>query len=274
MAGRRPSPPNPPGAHFLHDRALIRRLVRASAAGPGRLVLDLGAGHGAITFPLAATGARVLAVERDPRLAAGLRRRVAGQPLVTVVQADVREVPLPRRQFLVVASIPFAATTALLRRLAGDPAARFGGAELIIAWGVARWLTAPVPRDAETAWWTARYEFVLAGRVPAASFRPSPAVAAAHLSVRPRRLSSCAHGQRLLRPLVQAAYRRPGLPVDDLVRQVTAGRGGGPRRLLARSGIAPDTPGARLTAVQWHVLAETLAGSHPQRGGLAAGRPG
>lgn len=267
MAGRRPWPPQPAGAHFLHDRPLIRRLVRASAAGPGQLVLDLGAGHGAITLPLAATGARVIAVERDPRLAAGLRRRLAGQPLVTVVETDLREVPLPRREFLVVANIPFATTTALLRRLAGDPAARFGGGELITAWGVARWLTAPVPRDAETAWWAARYEFRLAGRVPAASFRPRPAVAAAHLSVRPRPLASCGRGQRLLRPLLQAAYRRPGLPADDLVRQVAGSSGGGARRLLARAGAAPGTRAAGLTAGQWHELALLLAGTRSRQPG-------
>ncbi len=263
MPGRPPPAPNPAGAHFLHDRPLIRRLVRASAAGPGRLVLDLGAGHGALTLPLAATGARVVAVERDPRLAARLRRRLAGQAAVTVVEADLREVPLPRREFLVVANIPFGVTTALLRRLAGDPGVRLGAAELITAWGVARWLTAPVPRDAETAWWTARYEFRLTAAVRPGSFTPRPAVTAAHLSLRPRPLATSAAGQRLLRRLLRAAYRRPAAAVDDLLRSAAAGPPPRARRLPGQCGIDPGAPAAGLTAAQWHDLAVSLAGRHP-----------
>jgi len=124
--------PNPPGAHFLHDRALTARLVRASGACDGSLVLDLGAGRGAITGALARSGARVIAVERDARLAAVLRRRFEGQQRVGVAEADLITVPLPRREFLVVASPPFSVTTALCRRLLGDPALHLAGAELII----------------------------------------------------------------------------------------------------------------------------------------------
>jgi len=131
VPGRPPSAPNPAGAHFLRDRALIGRLVRASGAGPGRLVLDLGAGRGALTAALSAAGARVIAVERDARLAAGLRQRFDGDPAVRVVEADLRSFPLPRREFLVVASPPFSLTTALCRRLLGDPAVPLAGGQLI-----------------------------------------------------------------------------------------------------------------------------------------------
>lgn len=262
MPGRRASAPNPAGAHFLRDAALIAQLVRASGAGEGRLVLDMGAGHGAITAALASSGARVIAIERDPRCAAGLRRRVAGHPRVSVVEADLREVRLPRRDFLVVASVPFSITTALLRRLAGDPSVPLAGAELLVAWGVARWLTARVPRDAETAWWTARYQMRIACRVPAASFAPPPRVAAAHLSIRPRPLAASAEGQRLLRLLLRAAYRWPDVPLHQAVRDVAA-RGGqqgaGVRRLLSRAGISPDARAAQLSAEQWHGFAMLLA---------------
>ena len=88
-------------------------------------MLDLGAGYGAITAALAVSGARVIAVERDPRSAAVLRRRVSRNPLVSVVEADLREIPLPHRDFLVVANIPFAISTFLLRRLAGDSRCRW-----------------------------------------------------------------------------------------------------------------------------------------------------
>lgn len=228
-------------------------------------MLDLGAGRGAITAALAASGARVIAIERDPRRAAGLRRRMAGHSRVSVVEADLREVPLPRRDFLVVASVPFSITTALLRRLAGDPSVPLAGAELITAWGVARWLTAPVPRDAETAWWTARYQMRIAGRVPAASFTPQPRISAAHLSIRPRPVAASAEGQRALRLLLRAAYRWPDAPLHDVAREA-AGRGRAPsaggrlRRVLPRAGLAPDSRAAGLTADQWHRLAMLLTG--------------
>jgi 23S rRNA (adenine-N6)-dimethyltransferase len=252
VAGRPPLAPNPAGAHFLHDRALIAQLARACGAGDGRLVLDLGAGLGAITAGLAARGARVIAVERDPRLAAALRRRFGHDPRVRVVEADLRTVPLPRREFLVVASPPFSLTTALCRRLLGDPAVRLAGAELVIERGAARWLSGKRPRDRETAWWAARYEMRLARPVSAAAFVPPPGADAARLSVRPRPITSSAPAQRQLRTLLRAAYRRPG----DRADAVLPGR----RRLLLHAGLDPRTPVAEVTAQQWHDLALLLVG--------------
>ena len=178
---------NPAGAHFLTDRRLIDQLVRASGAGAGDLVFDMGAGYGALTAPLARTGARVIAIELDPRLAERLRRRFDGEPQVGVVEDDLRRVPLPRRPFRVVASPPFALTTLLCRRLLGDRSIQLSGAELILEWGAAKWLANPEPRDRETARWAARYEMRLVRRVPAASFSPPPKSDAAYLRIRRRR---------------------------------------------------------------------------------------
>jgi 23S rRNA (adenine-N6)-dimethyltransferase len=252
VAGR-PLAPNPAGAHFLRDRRLITQLARASGARTGGLVFDLGAGSGAITAGLAATGAGVIAVERDPKLAARLRRRFDGTPNVRVVEADLRTIALPRRDFLVVASPPFSLTTALCRRLLGDPAVPLAGAELIVQWGAARWLTARRPRDAETAWWTARYQIHLTQVINSACFAPPPRVNAAWMSVRPRPVPVSAR----LRAIVQAAYRRPGTRTDIAL----AGR----KRLLLRAGVDPAAPVAEVTADQWHRLAVLLDGGVPDR---------
>lgn len=263
MPGRRPVPPNPAGAHFLRDRALIKQLVRGSGACTGKLVFDLGAGCGAITTALAAAGAQVIAVECDPRLAARLRRRFDGQPRISVVEADLRHVPLPRRDFLVVASPPFSVTTALCRRLLGEPAVPLAGAELILQWEAARWLAAPVPRDAETAWWACRYRISVSRRVRATSFLPPPATDAAQVSVGRRPGIASPGGQRDLRRLLRTAYNRRSEPLDRVLSGLQPGSsllpGGSLRTVIVQAGVSPRTRAALVTAEEWAAIGRQLA---------------
>ena len=53
------------------DPAWADRLVADSGVSRGDLVLDIGAGDGALTEPLLERGARVIAVELHPGRAAG-----------------------------------------------------------------------------------------------------------------------------------------------------------------------------------------------------------
>jgi 23S rRNA (adenine-N6)-dimethyltransferase len=111
-----------------------RRLVAHANIQPGERVYDLGAGTGLITTALVAAGALVIAVERDPNLARKLRTRFAATPAVTVLEADLAEVPF-RAPFKVVANPPFNRTAALLRRLLADapaPGAPAPGAAALV----------------------------------------------------------------------------------------------------------------------------------------------
>lgn len=240
---------NPSGVHFLRDRTVIAGLVRSAGVGPGDLVVEFGAGPGVITAALAGTGARVLAVERDDAFVRRLRRRFADRP-VRVVHEDLRRVPLPTRPYAVVANLPFGVTTAALRRLL-DGDGPLLGADLLVEWGLARRLTEPVPRDAGTAWWSARYELRIARRVPASAFSPPPRVAAAHLRVRPRAVDRRA--LRTLRALLAAAYRRPDASVAAALGTVlTHGRA---HRLARSTGISPPAPAGTVTPPEWLALA-------------------
>jgi 23S rRNA (adenine-N6)-dimethyltransferase len=93
-----------PSQHFLR-RAVANELVRDARLRQDDLVVDLGAGTGRLTAELARAARRVVAVELDPGLAARLTGRWAN---VEVVEADARDVHLPREPFRVVANLPFA----------------------------------------------------------------------------------------------------------------------------------------------------------------------
>ncbi len=94
------------GWHRLADE-WAARVVAAAEVRPGELVLDIGAGTGALTRHLVRAQARVVAVELHPGRAALLRQRF---PDVTVIEADAVHLRLPARPFRVVASPPYAIT--------------------------------------------------------------------------------------------------------------------------------------------------------------------
>jgi 23S rRNA (adenine-N6)-dimethyltransferase len=160
-------------------------------------VLDLGAGGGVIVAALASAGAHVRAVELDAAALRQLRSRFAGDSRVEVVAADATRVRLPDEPFAVVANLPFAAGTAILRRLLGDPRVPLTQLDAIVEWGLATKRTAVWPSTLLGCTWGARYELRLVRRVPRGCFAPPPGVDAAVLRATRR--------QEPLVPLRQAA---------------------------------------------------------------------
>ncbi len=168
------------GWHQLDSR-WAERLVADAGIAPGELVLDVGAGHGALTAPLVAAGARVIAVETHPDRVRHLRHRFGNE--VVVVNADARDLRLPRRPYRVVANPPFAVTTALLRRLL-QPGSRLLSAHLILQDQAARRWAGPAAPGLGR--WGRTFQSSLGARIPRAAFRPRPHVAVRILVIRRR----------------------------------------------------------------------------------------
>lgn len=82
-AGARVAGPGVVGA-VASPRDFASRFVRA-----GELVFDVGANVGERSALYLSLGARVVAVEPQPRLAAGLRERFAGEPGFTLIEAGL-----------------------------------------------------------------------------------------------------------------------------------------------------------------------------------------
>lgn len=170
------------GQHFLVPR-LAADLVRNTGVTRGDLVVEIGAGTGVLTNELAQRAGRVVAVELDPVLVRRLRDRFAGQRSVRVVGCDVLDFRLPDEPFRVVANVPFAWTTAILRRLLDDPANALLRADLIVQWGAAVKRCSQRPSTLLTMSWAPWYELTITRRLPPSSFRPPPPCDAAVMTV-------------------------------------------------------------------------------------------
>lgn len=177
------------GQNFLVDQTLIRRLVGTLDITPGELIVDIGAGRGALTFACAAAGAHVIAIERDPvwarQLADAVRER--GLPShIDVIQADALAWPLPDEPFRVVANPPFGMSTDLLARLLDDPLRAPGRCDLILQLDVVRKRCHTPPDTLRSAAWAPWWTFEAGALIPRTAFRPVPRVDAALLTIRPR----------------------------------------------------------------------------------------
>ena len=120
------------GQNFL-QADVAKTVVAGASFQPSDLVVEIGAGLGSLTFPLAQWVSQVLAVEVDPVLAARLRRELQRRKItnVSVVCCDARRYRLPRRPFRALGSLPFGATTALMRHLLDDPRGQLERADLV-----------------------------------------------------------------------------------------------------------------------------------------------
>jgi 23S rRNA (adenine-N6)-dimethyltransferase len=229
---------------FVSDKP-ARLLVASADLTPGDLVYDLGAGTGAVTAALLATGARVVAVECDPNLARKLRARFAGQP-VRVVEADLRDVRFAT-PFKVVANPPFNVTADLLRRLLRPDGPE--AAALVLQREAARKYAGVRPTAVSLA---ARPWFDLDISQPFSrhDFAPSPAVEVAVLRIAMKAAPDiAAEDAELWRAFVRYALARPRPDAWHTFRGLVSNLQW--RRLSRNLAMAPHVLRAELDYDHW-----------------------
>ena len=176
------------GQHFLTDPSILSRIVSALDPKPEETVVEIGPGRGALTEHLIQRGARVTAIEIDPKLVPLLRSRFADELRLTVVEADVLETSLGEvggAGYALVGNIPYNITTPIIFHALKPPL--FSRAVFLVQREVAdRLAAAPGSENygALTINVSALATVETVQRVPAGAFQPPPKVESAVIRLR------------------------------------------------------------------------------------------
>ena len=102
----------------MHDPKSLEKMVAAAEVQAGDVVVEIGAGTGALTQALADAGAQVYAIEVDERLQPLLEERFEDQARVYLVFTDILKTDIPTLvgddDYLVVANVPYYISSAIL----------------------------------------------------------------------------------------------------------------------------------------------------------------
>jgi 16S rRNA (adenine1518-N6/adenine1519-N6)-dimethyltransferase len=235
------------GQHFLRDPGTARAIVDLVAPTASDLVVEIGPGAGALTGLLAERAGRVVALEIDRGLGAGLRTRL---PTVEVLDADARTwnyaglaAPAGGR-VLIVGNLPYSVGKPILAALI-EARAAIDEMALMLQREVAERIAAPPGGKAYgslSVFVQLHCDVRVALRVPPGAFRPPPKVESAVLHLRVLReprvaLADAPRFERVVRAafaqrrktLANALGAGLGLPLP-LVRRAAAEAGVDPTR--------------------------------------------
>ena len=253
------------GQNFLADERVAAKLADLAQVGPGDAVLEIGCGLGVLTRALAARARRVVAVEVD----AGLVRAVRAEGLLPAnatlhhgdaLELDLRALleaePPPRR---VVANLPYAVASPLLRRL-------LDLRDLLAGWSVmlqrevaARLLARPGARD----YGSLAVLHQLAARVERAldvhprCFWPVPQVVSSFVRLTPLEGAPDAALLARIERLARAAFAHRRKTAVNSLRDASSGEPwlAAAEARLAALGVPPAARAEVLPPETWRALA-------------------
>jgi 16S rRNA (adenine1518-N6/adenine1519-N6)-dimethyltransferase len=109
------------GQHFLKSQKAISSMVSAAGAQKADFILEIGPGTGILTKALLQTGAKVIAVEKDPSfipiLSKNFKKEIATGQL-KIIHEDILKYDMPKMPFdtyKLVANIPYYITGQIIR---------------------------------------------------------------------------------------------------------------------------------------------------------------
>ena len=258
------------GQNFLIEDWVPREIAKASGAGPGAGVLEVGPGIGPLTRELAGRADKVVSVELDTALLPILAETLRDCPKAEVIWGDILKTDIPAltgEKFqgltpIACANLPYNITTPAITALI--QADCFSAITVMIQREVAKRICA-APGTADYGAFSVYCQYHTSPEylfeVPPDCFIPAPKVTSAVVRMVPRpappEVDDPAHFFRV----VKAAF---ALRRKTLLNSLSAGLGGQREEIaqaIAACGLPPDVRGERLSIPQFAQLSRRLRGS-------------
>ena len=105
------------GQHYLKDEKILRKIIRSLGLTGNEIVLEIGAGHGELTYYLAQQSRELYAVEIDPSSVVFLREKLEPFHNVNIINGDILNFQSDIFFDLIVGNIPYYISGLLLGTL-------------------------------------------------------------------------------------------------------------------------------------------------------------
>jgi 16S rRNA (adenine1518-N6/adenine1519-N6)-dimethyltransferase len=248
------------GQNFVIDANTVRRIVRIAGVTVGQTVVEIGPGLGSLTLGLLETGARVVAIELDARLAEQLPRTVeAAAPgaLLTVLTADALTVTsLDPAPSVLVANLPYNVSVPVLLHFLEHFESLASGLVMVQA-EVGQRLAAPPGSkvygspSAKAAWYG---DFRLAGNVSRQVFWPVPNVDSVLVAFERHELPGTEAERLATFALIDAAFQQRRKMLRQALAQALGDSAAASARIEA-AGLAPTARGEELNVLDFLKIA-------------------
>lgn len=255
------------GQNFLTDANLLDAIVRDAGVDDATVVLEIGAGAGALTRALSKAAKKVLAYEIDASLQPVLAETLSGCENTEVAFGDFLRADLPALEkelgeYRVVANLPYYVTTPVMMRFL-EEAKHCTGLTVMVQEEVARRFTAEAGTPdygSVTAAIALKGEARIMRKVPRTMFMPRPNVDSAIVRIDFEKGRIPVSSEAAYRAVVRCAFagRRKTLE-NNMMGAFRLSREQA-RALLSEAGIADMVRGETLTPQQFARLADVLVG--------------
>lgn len=208
------------GQNFLVDKNVLAKIIAAADLFKNDTVLEVGPGKGILTRELAARANRVVAVEKDRRLAALLQEDFKNAENIEIVQADILKFlkSRPIENYKVVANIPYYLTSHLIRLLLESPHPP-REMVLLVQQEVAQRICAQPPRMSLLAIAVQFYaQAKIIAKVPRGAFRPQPKVDSAVIKITPLKKTGNEDFARRFFRIAKAGFSQPRKQLQNNLR--------------------------------------------------------